>query len=300
MPRILVTGAGGFLGRYAVEALRSAGWTVTGTGREAPSVDGLHESLAADLLDSRSTQKLVEQANADVLLHLAWFNDPATRWHANGNLSWAASTLNLVQKFASVGGTRVVFGSSCAVYDFAARSVHNETDALGPNSLYGHAKASTAALISAAQKSLGISVVEARIFFCYGAGEQTPRLVPDLIDGLSHGEAVACTDGIQKRDYLHASDVGNALRLITDSDITGPVNVASGLSIPVAELIREVAEQLGCPELPKLGAIERPDSDPSDITADISRLKRLGFRPQHTLTSGVAETLSANGFETSR
>lgn len=299
MPRVLVTGAGGFLGRYAVQALLSAGWTVIGTGRDAPSVDGLHESIAADLLDDKSTQKLVEQANADVLLHLAWFNDPATRWYASGNLSWAASTLNLVEKFAASGGARVIFGSSCAVYDFAARSVHSETDLLGPNSLYGHAKASTAALISAAHESLGITVAETRIFFCYGAGEQTPRLVPDLIDGLSHGKAVPCTDGIQKRDYLHASDVGCALQLIADSDINGPVNVASGSSIPVAALIREVAEQLGCPELPELGAIIRSESDPSDITADIGRLKQLGFRPKHTLASGVAETLLASGFELS-
>ena len=73
MARILVTGAGGFLGRYAVTALRDAGWTVIGSGRSTPRVDGLDASIAADLLQQHPAQQLVERAKADVLLHLAWF-----------------------------------------------------------------------------------------------------------------------------------------------------------------------------------------------------------------------------------
>lgn len=291
MARILVTGAGGFLGRYAVAALREAGWTVIGTGRSAPAADGLHETFAADLLQQNATQQLLDRAKADVLLHLAWFDDASTRWHAVDNLAWVAATLNLIQNFAAAGGKRVVFGSSCAVYDFSARSLHKETDMIAPQSLYGEAKASTGRLITVAQKMLGLTFAEARIFFCYGAGEPSPRLVPDLIKGLSQGESVACTDGVQKRDYLHASDVGRALQLLAASNITGPVNIASGQSLPVSHLIREVAKQMHHPDLPQLGAIARPVTDPPEITADINRLHQLGFRPQHNLVSGVTKTL---------
>ena len=299
MARILVTGAGGFLGRYAVTALREAGWTVIGSGRSAPCVDGLDTSIAADLLQQHTAQQLVERAKADVLLHLAWFDDPSLRWHAADNLAWAAATLNLAQYFAAAGGKRVVYGSSCAVYDFSVRTTHKETDLIAPKSLYGEAKASAGTLITAAQKALGITVAEARIFFCYGAGEQSPRLVPDLVTGISQGKPVACTDGAQKRDYLHASDVGRALQLLADSEITGPVNIASGHSIPVAQLIGEIARQMGRPDLPQLGAISRPEADPADISADVSRLQQLGFEPRHSLLSGVTDTLLQSGVKLS-
>ena len=129
------------------------------------------------------------------------------------------------------------------------------------------------------------------MFFCYGAGEPPGRLVPDLIAGLAAGNPVDCTDGQQKRDYLNAADIGRALALIAGADITGPVNVASGRAIPVADLIAEVARQMNRPDLPRLGAIPRAADDPPEIVADISRLATLGFRPEYDLASGVSETL---------
>lgn len=291
MATILVTGASGFLGRYAVDALLAAGWRVAVTGRKAPQLEGAHLSVAADLLQREETKNMLQRVRPDFLLHLAWFDDPRSRWHSADNLSWSAATLNLVADFASVGGKRMVFGSSCAVYDFIARPIHSETDELKPGSLYGAAKGATANLLLAAQNALGISVAEARIFFCYGFGEPVGRLLPDLISGISRGESVPCSDGVQQRDYLHASDVAQALEILASSDVTGPVNVASGKSIPVADLITETAKQMGRPDLPQPGAIARSESDPANICANVSRLQELGFRQKHNLQSGVAETL---------
>lgn len=292
MAKILVTGANGFLGRYAVEALQRAGWQVAVSGRRAPVLDGVCQSVAMDLLQPLETRDILEQVKADVLLHLAWFDDPRSRWHSVSNLTWTSATLDLIEKFAATGGKRVVFGSSCAVYEFSARNIHTETDRLAPTSLYGAAKAATANLLMTAQHALGISFVEARIFFCYGSGEPAGRLVADLITGISKGQSVACTDGMQLRDYLHASDVGGALQTLAASDCTGPVNVASGSAIRVSELITEVAAQMGRAELPEFGAIPRMDADPPNITGSADRLAGLGFRPKHNLASGVAETLS--------
>lgn len=292
MPRILVTGAGGFLGRYAVEALAQADWSIVGTGRKAPDLPGLEDSLSADLMDIREMKRLVKTAQADVLLHLAWYDDPRLRWHAPDNLDWVATTLLLAREFSACGGQRLVFGSSCAVYDFIARGRHSEHDRPSPASLYGKSKNAAGQLLAAAAPSMNITFAEARMFFCYGAGEPAGRLVPDLIAGLASGRTVDCTDGQQRRDYLHASDIGAALALICGSDITGPVNVASGTSIPVAELISGIAQRFDRPDLVRLGAIPRPENDPPDIVADVARLQRIGFKPRYDLLDGIAETLA--------
>lgn len=292
MARVLVTGAKGFLGRYAVEALQAAGWSVIGSGRTAPDAPGSTEFVPADLLQPNDAQALVDQAQADILLHLAWFDDPRARWHAAENLDWVAATLHLCQCFAKSGGSRVVFGSSCAVYDFAARGRHCEGDTPNPASLYGAAKAATGSLLTASQDVLGLTVAEARMFYCYGAGEPEKRLVPDLISGLRQGKQVPCSDGAQRRDYMHAHDIGRALALICASDVSGPINVSTGEAIAVADLIREFAGQMGRPDLPEFGAIARAPNDPPEVSGDAKTLRQLGFRPNLDLKQGVADVLS--------
>jgi nucleoside-diphosphate-sugar epimerase len=300
MARILVTGAGGFLGRHGVAALVAAGWEVIAAGRHAPDLAGLSDSLGADLLDPAARRRMVAGARAEVLLHLAWADDPRDRWHAPANLDWAAATLGLARDFVAGGGRRMVFGSSCAVYDWAAGPRLAESGPLAPASLYGAAKAATAGLLVAAQAALGLGVAEARIFFCYGGGEPRGRLVPDLVAGLTEGRAVPCTDGRQRRDYLHAADIGRALALIAGSDATGAINVGSGRAIGVAELIEEVVRQMNAPVRPVLGALARPAGDPDEIVADVARLEALGFRPALDLRAGVAATLGALGHAAGR
>jgi nucleoside-diphosphate-sugar epimerase len=295
MARILVTGAGGFLGRHGVAALVADGWEVIAAGRRAPDLPGLSDSLAGDLLDPAARRGTVAAARAEALLHLAWADDPRDRWHAPANLDWAAATVGLARGFAAEGGRRMVLGSSCAVYDWAAGPLLTESGPLAPRSLYGAAKAATAGLLLAGQAALGLGVAEARIFFCYGEGEPRGRLVPDLVAGLAERRAVPCTDGRQRRDYLHAADVGRALALIAGSDATGPVNVGSGRAIRVSELIEEVVRQMDAPARPALGALARPADDPDEIVADVARLEALGFRPALDLRAGVAATLGALG-----
>ena len=116
--------------------------------------------------------------------------------------------------------------------------------------------------------------------------------MPDLINGISRGQPVPCTDGVQMRDYLHAADVASALQLLASGDCTGAVNVGSGTSIAVADLVNEIASQMGRPDLPKPGTLIRHHSEPMNIVADTSRLRELGFRPKFDLSRGVAETLS--------
>ena len=117
--RILVTGARGFLGRYSVEALGADGWQVFGTGRRRPDLDGLVSSYAADLMNPPETEQLLAKAKSDTLLHLAWVNDPGRGMDAHENNDWVDASLNLARAFADAGGRRIVFGSSCAVYDLS-------------------------------------------------------------------------------------------------------------------------------------------------------------------------------------
>lgn len=291
--RCLVTGANGFLGRHCVAALAAAGNDVVALSRGGAPVAGAAETMACDLLDADAARTAVSAARAQCLIHLAWHADPRDRWHTPANLDWLAASVALARAFAEAGGARMVFGSTSAVYDWTHERLIEDETPLRPATLYGAAKAAVELALGAAAPALGLEFAAARIFFCYGPGEPSGRLVRDLVDGLAAGRRVACTDGVQERDFLHATDIGAALAAIAVSDLSGPINVASGEATAVRAVIGTVARIMDGEALVDWGAVARAPSDPALLVADVARLVALGFVPRYGLESGVRDTVAA-------
>lgn len=288
--RILLTGATGLIGRETIRPLLDQGHHVIALSRSA-DVAGASEVLIADILDNRARQAAVARAKATHLIHLAWHDDPKSRWNAPQNLDWAAATLQLVREFADAGGQRAVCVGSCSEYDLTHTPL-NESAPLQPQSLYGKAKAATGTLLCDAAPDLGLSLLWARIFFCYGPGEPRGRLLGDLLHGLTSGERVPCSDGTQERDFLHTGDIGRALGEVLLGDLEGYVNVASGIGTPVRDLINITAGLMTRPDLIDFGALAQTPGTPARIIADITRLKTTGFKPAFDLGPGLADCVT--------
>lgn len=286
--RILLTGATGLIGRHCAAALRARGHEVISLSRSAGGNNGV------DLLDPVACRRAVAGAGADMLLHLAWADGP-DRWTTPANLDWVAASLTLLRAFAQSGGRRAVLVGSCAEYDWS-QPVLSELAPLNPATLYGAAKARLGQLALAAAPALGLSVAWARPFFVYGPDEPAGRLFGDLIRGLAAGQPVDCTDGEQRRDFLHVDDLAQALAALLASPVEGAVNVGSGVAVPVKDMIGTLARQMGRPDLVRLGARLRPADDPACLQSDITRLRdEVGFTPRHDMESGIAAVLRAEG-----
>lgn len=291
---VLLTGVTGLIGRQTIAPLQELGFEVIGASRSGASVGGIR-GVAVDLLDPADQLRVFEDLGATHLVHLAWHDHPRDRWSSPANLDWAAATLRLVRAFAQSGGTRAVAVGSCAEYEWTDQPLA-EGSPLKQSSLYGAAKATTGMALIASAASLNLSLAWARVFFCYGPGEPEGRLLGDLIKGIKAGRAVDCTDGLQKRDFLHTADIGRALAAILAGEVQGAVNVGSGTATPVKELIDEVAHQMGHPELIRLGARQRPADDPPLVVADVSRLREeLAYSPRFDIKAGVADVLRREG-----
>jgi nucleoside-diphosphate-sugar epimerase len=102
-----------------------------------------------------------------------------------------------------------------------------------------------------------------------------------------------CGDGLVERDFLHVADVAAALVALLESDVTGPVNIASGVCLPLREVVIRISEQIGRPELVRLGMHPTPLSEPRRLAATVCRLRdEVGFRPAYSLDEGLAETIA--------
>jgi nucleoside-diphosphate-sugar epimerase len=309
---VLVTGAGGFIGRSSLAPLSEAGFEVHGVLspgglRGARAGGGVTDRAArlpgefhrADLLDAREIDSLIGLVRPTHLLHFAWIATPGEYWRSPENYRWLAASTHLLDAFQAGGGVRAVMAGSCAEYDWSRAGVCNErttplAEGLSPSGAtpYAECKIALSRVLGEIGRAQGLSTAWGRIFFQFGPREDPRRLVSSVIVDLLSGREAACTPGTQVRSFLHVDDVGAAFAALLGADVEGAVNVGSGERITIAELLGRVAERIGRRDLIKLGARPMPASEPPLLVPDIGRLRaEVGFEPRWTLDAGLDDTI---------
>ncbi len=289
MTRALVTGATGYIGRQAVRALLDAGFEVHGVARRAGDEARVvwHQ---ADVLDAGQRRALAHRVRATHLLHLAWSTEHGRFWSDPANVDWAAATLDLVRAFHDGGGGRVVAAGSCAEYDWdvpAARALP-ETASRRPRTLYGQAKLSTQELLTSYGAAVGLSEAWAVLFFSYGPFEHPERLVPSIVNDLLAGQRVTLRAPSLVRDFMDVVETGRALAALLASDVTGRVNVASGVGMSIADLAGRLAAVVRRPDLVVQSAAPTNGTEPPVLVADVGRLRaEVGFVPERDLDASL-------------
>jgi nucleoside-diphosphate-sugar epimerase len=287
-PRILVTGATGFIGAAAAHALAARGHDVhgvTAAGRPGPDGVAMHR---LDLLDGAAVAALLHRLRPSHLLHAAWDVTHGTYWTAPSNLTWLAAGAELLRDFLAAGGVRALGVGTCAEYAWDTdRYVENATR-LAPATPYGGCKLALCGAFAAAGR-LGASTAWARLFFPYGRGDAPRRFLPELRASLVAGRLVATTEGTQRRDFIHIEDVAGALAALLLSPVTGPVNIGTGEGVALREVALELAAALGAdPALLGFGALPVRPGDPPSLVADVARLRsEVGFTPRTHWRDGV-------------
>lgn len=288
--RVLVTGANGFIGRHALRPLLERGFAVHAVTRGKPPPDegDVHWHVHDLLADPVS---IVHEVRPSHLLHLAWCTEPGAFWNARENVHWVAASVRLAEAFDAAGGQRAVMAGTCAEYDWAGTAAVGqlaEDAPLRPGTRYGACKDATRRVVEQIVPALAWG----RVFFLYGPGEDQRRLVAAVARGLLAGERVPTTAGTQRRDFLHVTDAGAAFAALTDSEVTGAVNIASGEGTAVRDVVAMLADAAGRPDLLDVGALPLRPGEPDSLVADVRRLRdEVGFRQRWALRDGLADTL---------
>lgn len=289
MKRVLVTGARGFVGRHVCAALAASGFDVHKVSTVPVPNNGNGVWHRADLLDPAARERLVAHVRASALVHLAWCAIPPHYWKHPENLRWTAASLELVRAFAGHGGTRVVAAGTCAEYDWRHGYCVERSTPTAPSTLYGVSKAACGSVLEAYGAETGLSVAWARLFFLFGPHDSPGRLIPSLTLKMSAGQAARCTSGNHVRDYLYVVDAAGALAALVESRVTGPVNIASGTAVRVADVARQVAARVG---RPGLLTVENGAPDHPFVVASVARLRdEVGWRPAHGMPAALDETI---------
>ncbi len=304
--RVLVTGAGGFIGSHLVERLVSLGARTTALVRynsagswgwldKSPIKDDLKVVLG-DIRDQDSTQRAVE--GVDIIFHLAALIAIPYSYHAP--LSYVRTnvegTLNILQSAMRSDVDLVIHTSTSEVYGTARSVPINEGHPLQGQSPYSATKIGADKIVESFNLSFGLPVVTVRPFNTYGPRQSARAVIPTIVTQALGNETIRLGNISPTRDLNYVADtVEGFIKAAESSKAIGEViNLGTGREISIGELATTILRTMG-KDLQVITDSERirpGGSEVERLCADASKARQLlGWEPKHSLEEGLTRTV---------
>lgn len=224
--RVIVTGAGGYLGPHVVTALANRGHDVVAVIRPGSriDVDARATVSEADILSENFTPD--DWAGASAVVHLAWkdgfqHNSPA-------HMEQLSAHYRLLTGTANAGVPRILVLGTMHEVGYWEGAITAETPT-NPTSQYGIAKdALRRALPFALPEST--SLAWARAYYIYGDDRRSNSIFRKLLEAAEEGRTeFPFTTGKNLYDFIRVEELGRQLAALTDAtDVSGTINCCSG------------------------------------------------------------------------
>jgi GDP-D-mannose 3',5'-epimerase len=308
MKRLLVNGAGGFIGGHLVKRLKSEGHWVRAVDINEHEFAALpaDEFVLGDLRDPVLVERVV--SGIDEVYQLAADMGGAgyifTGDHdADVMHNSAMINLNVLEKGRQAGIRRFFYSSSACIYP-----AYNQLDSLNPvcsedsaypaapDSEYGWEKLFSERLYLSFMRNYGVDVRIARFHNIFGpegtwqgGREKAPaalcRKIAEVENG---GEIEIWGDGEQTRSFLYVDECVEGVRRLMDSDFTGPVNIGSEEMVTINQLAQRImgisGKTIRIKHIPGPLGVRGRNSDNRMIG------ERLGWKPSRSLNEGLEKT----------
>lgn len=308
--RVLVTGAGGFIGSHLAELLVRAGADVramvryngrsdVGSLADVDShVRSAIEIVFSDITDPFAVRRIV--AGMDTVFHLAAliaipYSYVAPASYVTTNVS---GTLNVLEAVRDLGIPRMVQTSTSETYGTARTVPMDETHPTQAQSPYAASKVAADAMAESFNRAFGTPVATIRPFNTYGPRQSARAVIPTIGAQLVAGRTtIALGDARPIRDLTYVEDTVRAFLAIarTEACIGTVTNVGSGSGISIGDLARLMADIAGIDDLQIEEEPQRLRPDASEVmqlVADAtSARRRSGWEPRVSLNAGLNRVL---------
>lgn len=279
--KILITGYSGFIGSYLQKRLESS----------------VHELILADItngVDICDWKQVAVFDDVDIIVHLAnlsfvpaSYENPKRFYETN-----YLSTLNMLE-LCRLRNARMIFFSSY-IYGHPEYQPIDEQHPVQAFNPYAQTKVICESLCQGYSRDFKVPITIFRPFNIYGVGQNPDFLIPSIIQQARAGK-ITVKDDRPKRDYIHVSDIVEAIVAAIETEQTTDdlrtYNLGTGISFSVKEIV-DLVRDLFNTEIDYLCTNEFRPNDVMDTVADISKIKNeLHWSPAVSIREGLQKML---------
>jgi dTDP-glucose 4,6-dehydratase len=302
MPRVVITGAAGFIGSHLSEELLNRGYSVVG-------IDNLLTGDMANIAHLRDrdfqfirhdvTNFIEVDGPVDFVLHWASPASPIDYLLLPiPTLKVGALGTHKALGLAKAKGARFVIASTSEVYGDPLEHPQKETywgnvNPIGPRGVYDEAKRFAEAMTVAYHRFHNVDTKIVRIFNTYGPRMRIKdgRAVPAFLSqALMNEDVTVFGDGKQTRSFCYISDLVDGIIRLMLSKEHGPINIGNPQELTIEQIARKIIEMTGSKS--QIVYQPLPTDDPKVRKPD-STLARtlLGWEPRVPLEEGLGRTI---------
>jgi len=294
--KILITGAGGFIGKHITKQLFHGNNDLTGLLIPGETNKYLSESIQLDITDRAAVNSLTSKVY-DHIFHFAGIADirasiknPVLGFEVN-----ALGTFNLLEAFKNTKIKSFNLASTVSVLSKYNTMPLVEDSRYGPTTPYGASKMTAEAYCIAYNNCFNLPSRIIRLPNVYGAGKKS-LVVYDLIMKLigNPNTLELLGDGAQIRDFIYIDDVITGFILIAEKGLPGEVyHLTSGEPTSITSLARLISNVMG---INNLKIVTTKTNYPGELLSwygDNNKLKELGFKIHYSLAEGIEKTYNS-------
>lgn len=261
--KVLVTGAGGYIGRHVVKCLCDMGENVIAADFRTDGIDERARVISVNIF-SGSEKIFEELGSPDVMVHMAWrdgfvHNSDAHMEDLSCHYTFLKNMINGGLKQLAVMGTMHEIG----YYEGAI----DENTPCNPISMYGIAKdALRRSIILLAEKS-GICFQWLRAYYIYGDDARNNSIFAKLTKAAEEGKTTfPFTSGKNKYDFIHVDTLAEQISAVAvQTEVTGIINCCTGNPVSLADKVESFIKEHGFNIKLEYGAFpDRPYDSPGE------------------------------------
>ncbi len=307
--KILITGAGGFIGSHLTEEIIKKEGSVRAFLRYTSSkrinlLEKLDKELLknidfyfGDLKDYESVKNAVK--NIDIVFHLgALIGVPYSFVHPQDVfINNSKATLNILGAVKELKTERIIITSTSEVYGTAQYTPIDEKHPLNPQSPYAASKIASDSIALSYYYAYNLPLTIIRPFNTYGPRQSMRAVIPTIISQAITGNEIKLGRVDTKRDFTYVKDTveGFIKAGLSSKGFGEIINLGSGINISIEELVKVVADILKKEIKIKVSdeRLRPGKSEVLNLLASAKKAKKYyGWKPEYDIVKGLEQTIS--------